>query len=368
MSTQNKPQRILQILTAMNRGGAESMVMNYYRTLDRSRYQFDFLVNREARGDFDEEIESMGGRIFRSMPIRPWTYPQYFSWLNKFFREHAGEFVAVHGHIQENSGFSLKYAKKYGVRNLVSSSHIANMGIDYKFLFRQFGKLWTNHYAVTKLACGQKAGEFLYGQRPFKILHNAIDTRQYVINEASREAVRTSVGASPDTVVIGNVARLNPQKNHQFILDVFAKVLKRQPNALLLLVGEGELESRLKNQANHLGINDKVRFMGLRSDVNDVLQAFDVFFMPSLFEGLPVSVIEAQAAGLPCVLSDAVDHQTDITGQVQFYPLTMSHEEWANRLCDAAALGKCDNTRLIENAGYDVHKNLAQLLNFYGLK
>lgn len=362
-----RPYRVLQILTAMNRGGAETMVMNHYRALDRSIIQFDFLVHRQQRGDYDDEIEALGGRIFRAPAIRPWSYLSYFHWLNKFFRTYGEKYIAVHGHIQENTGFALYFAKKYGIANRVASSHIADLGIDYKYPFRQFGKLWTNAFATDRLACGTEAGKFLYRNREFSILKNAIDTQKFLYNQSVRVEVRACLKLKENTFVIGNVARFCPQKNHEFILRTFAKFIQSKPNSHLILVGEGPLLEKNKALAIDLGISERVSFLGLRDDISDLLQAFDLFFMPSLFEGLPVSVIEAQATGLPCVLSDTIDPETDITGNVTFISLSAPTEVWVEALLNARKHERKNTASDIITAGYDVQTNLGKLLNLYGI-
>ena len=347
----------------MNRGGAETMVMNHYRAMDRSKIQFDFLVHRQERGDYDDEIEKLGGRIFRAMPIRPWSYPVYFRWLNKFFREHEGEFIAVHGHIQENSGFALRFAKKNGIKNLVASSHIADVGIDYKYVFRKFGKIWTNKYATIRTACGKEAGKFLYGRRDFHLLNNAIDTSLYKFNPKIRKCKREEFGIPEKAFVIGNVARFCPQKNHNFIIRIFAEVLKTKPAAILILIGEGPLKPAIKRLVRLYGAESNVIFAGLRSDVHEILQTFDVFLMPSLFEGLPVSVIEAQAAGLPCIISDTIDMETDITGKVQFLSLKTPITTWAKTIIASPTDNR--NCDMVSLKPYDVHENINRLINYY---
>lgn len=362
------PFRILQVLTAMNRGGAETMVMNHYRALNRDKVQFDFLVHRIEKGDYDDEIEALGGRIFRAFPIRPWSYYKYFCWLDKFFKEHEGEFLAVHGHIQENSGFALKYARKHGISNLVASSHIAELGLDLKYPFRKFGKIWTKKYATIRLACGTKAGEFLYENLNFKLFNNAIDANRYRFFPATRKLMRKQFDIADDNFVIGSVARFSPQKNHAFIIKCFVETLKLIPSARLMLVGTGVLMEDVKELTKRLEVFDKVIFTGLRADVPDLLQAFDVFLMPSVFEGLPVSVIEAQAAGLPCVLSDVIDSETDITGNLTFESLSSPLSLWAKDIADCQHIVRKDSFDAIEKNGYDIHSNITKLLSFYGLK
>ncbi len=355
--------RILQVLSVMNRGGAETMLMNYYRILDRNRYQFDFLVHRKERGSFDDEIESMGGRIYRAFPIRPWNYASYFSFLNSFFKEHASEYVAVHTHIQENGGFVLKYAAKYGIKNRLTTSHIADLGIDYKYPFRVFAKCF-NKYITTRLACGYDAGKFLYGNKSFQVFPNAINTHDFLYNPLLSETLRQQRQWT-DKFVIGNVGRLNPQKNHSFLLDIFKEIQKFNESAVLVLVGDGFLRKSLENKVKDLGLTNYVFFEGVQNNVSDYLNIFDVFVFPSLYEGLPVSIIEAQASGLKCFLSDTIDRTVDITGDITFMSLNASPKVWAEEIMKSLPYKRPNNQQKVEEAGYDVHPNIENLLNLY---
>lgn len=359
--------RVLQVVAAMNRGGTETMLMNHYRALDRAKVQFDFLVHYRSQGAYDKEIEAMGGRIFRAPSIRPWSYIQYLNWLSKFFDEHHQDYIAVHGHIQENSGFALHYAKKYGIANRLMSSHIAPMHIDYKFLFRQFAQLFSRRSATVRLACGLDAGKHLYRGKDFIVMHNAIDTDQFIFDPRKRQCLRRELGINGTDILIGHVGRFNPQKNHTFIIDVISEAIRFNNNIRLALVGSGYLLDEIRVYVANHGIEDQVLFLGSRSDVNDLLQAFDVFLMPSLYEGLPVSVIEAQAAGLPCVLSDTIDKDCDVTGNVKFLSLTQPISEWREAIVECAKMPR-ENTRdKIRQSGYDVHENLKLLLPLYGI-
>lgn len=360
--------RVLQVVSGMNRGGTETMLMNHYRALDKDRIQFDFLVHTDKECAYDAEILSLGGRIFHSIPIRPWTYFRYFRWLDKFFFEHHSEYIAVHGHIQENSGFSLYYAKKYGLQHRLMSSHIAPTGLDYKFIFREFARIYFKNSATHFLACGEDAGKHLYRNQPFMVMRNAIDTSCFSFNQNVRKKIREDLHVDNSTCLIGHVGRFNPQKNHSFIISVFDKLTKLSNNFKLALVGDGYLINDIREAVSRANLNDKVMFLGSRSDVPDLLQAFDVFFMPSLYEGLPVSVIEAQAAGVHCVLSDTIDSQCDLTGNVQFVSLDAPVDIWANTIYNSIKYKREDCRQKIIDAGYDVENNLKSLLPLYGIK
>lgn len=349
-----QPYRVLQVVTIMNRGGIETMIMNLYRKIDREQIQFDFLVHRQEEGDYDDEIKQLGGEIYQAFPIRPWKYVQYFNWLNDFFNKHH-TYIAVHSHIQENSGFVFKYASRYNIPNLICTSHTAGYGIDYKYLFRQFAKFYLNKYCTYKLACGEMAGKHLYGaSADYKIFKNAIDLDKFTFNSDIRRKIRSEFGIEKK-FVIGNVARFHPGKNHSFVIDIFHQICSTEKNATLMLVGAGEEEEQIKNKVKKLALTSKVIFTGLREDVCDLLQAFDVLLFPSLFEGIPVSIIEAQATGLPCILSNTIDPTTKITPNIEFYPLNAPISTWSDAVLSKKDFNRICCNQYIVDAGYDIN-------------
>lgn len=357
--------RVLQVVSIMNRGGAETLLMNYYRNLNRDEIQFDFLVHSYEKMDYEDEIIKLGGRIYRTAPIRPWNYCQYFKFLDKFFAEHGAEYVAVHGHIQENTGFALKYAAKYGIKNRLSHSHISVTQIDYKYPFRLYANRYLKKYVTHRLACGIDAGNYLYGKEPFDVLNNAIKFEDFHYDESKRIKIRAEFGLADSQLVIGNVARFGSQKNHTFLIDIFSQLHSQRPDSVLLLIGEGSLKSSIQKKCDDLGLTNSVKFLGLRGDVNNILQGVDVFVFPSLYEGLPVSVIEAQASGLPCLLSDTIDTTVKVTPNVEFYSLNHSAAEWANQIVKMAQNPHSDTEKCIISAGYNVTENIKKLVSYY---
>ncbi|MGM9986278.1 MAG: glycosyltransferase family 1 protein [Bacillaceae bacterium] len=358
-----EPIRVLQVVTHMNRGGLETMLMNYYRKMDRTKIQFDFMVNRQERGDYDDEIESLGGRIFRMLPIRPGNYRKYFKQLDEFFSTHK-EYQVVHAHINENSGFVLRAAKKVGIPCRIAHSHLADLHIDYKYPFRLYGRMNlkqnTNHY----FACSKQAGQWLFGaNEKVTVLNNAVDTEAFHPNEQIRQQIRTELQIE-DKLVIGHVGRFNKQKNHAFLIDIFNEVYKQNKNAVLLLIGQGTLMDDIKEKVASLGLNDAVKFLGLRSNIADMMQAMDIFLFPSLFEGLPVVLVEAQAAGLTCITSTGVTEEANITKEVMYLSLQASPKEWADAVLHANCT-KNDYTPLLIENGYDVATNMEWLRDFY---
>ncbi len=356
--------RILQVVSVMDRGGAETMIMNYYRHMDRTKVQFDFLVHYEKRGIYEDEIERLGGRVYRAFPIRPWNYGKYRRWLDEFFCVHK-EFVGVHAHILENCGFVLQAAEKSGIPIRIAHSHLAAPGLDYKYIFRQYGRYVLNKTkGIQCLACGKEAGDYLFPNREFHILSNAIDCKDFAYNTQIRDEMRNVLNLE-GKIVVGNVARFHPVKNQSYLVDIFERLHQRQPNSVLLLIGDGEELEAVKRKVSDKSLETCIHFLGVREDVNQLLQAIDVFVFPSKLEGLPVSLIEAQAAGLPCVLSDRVSEETAITDLVQFVSLDESADSWTEKIIEVSKRERKDVSEMIIQAHYDIEENARWLQRLY---
>lgn len=347
--------RILHCVNDMHRAGLETMLMNYYRNIDRTKIQFDFLTHRPYRSDYDDEIESLGGKIYYAPRLYPQNYPAYFRWMRKFFKEHP-EYKIVHSHIDTMSYLPLLAAKKAGVPIRIAHSHNTSLDRDFKYLLKQYFRLKINSVCTHRLACGEEAGKFLFGNRSFKVIPNAIDAEKFYFNEELRNKKREELGIKGEFVV-GHVGRLSYQKNHKFLIEIFKELLKKEPESLLLLVGVGEKEEELRNQVKNLGINDKVRFLGNRSDVNELYQAMDVFVMPSFFEGIPVVGVEAQFAGLPCIFSDKVPEEVKFSSKTNFISLNSSVVDWVTSIKEKMQMDRfmsnfdlCNNDYNIKSA------------------
>lgn len=357
----SEPKRVLQVVTHMNRGGLETMLMNYYRQVDRSRVQFDFLTHRDGEKDYDAEIRALGGRIYHVPPVNPFS-ASYHRALDDFFSQHP-EYRVVHSHLDCMSADVLRAAKKHGVPVRIGHGHSSSQDKDAKYLLKLLCKRGIPAQATHLFACAKEAGEWMFGGAPFRVLPNAIDAAAYRGDAAVRRDVRTELGLE-DAVVLGHVGRFSEPKNHPFLIDLFAEAVKRESKARLLLVGGGEGRSAVEEKARALGLADKVLFLGVRSDVNRLLQAVDVFVFPSLYEGLPVSLVEAQAAGLPCVISDRVPPESVLTACVERLPLGNA-AMWADGVLAAARKGRSDTYGAVCAAGFDIAQNAKWLEEFY---
>lgn len=358
-----QPIRILQVVTYMGRGGLETMLMNYYRHIDRTRVQFDFLVHRAERADYDDEIEALGGVIYRLPRLVPWS-ESYLAALNGFFAAHP-EYRVVHVHQDCLSSVILKAAEKNGVPVRIAHSHTANQDKNLKYPVKLWYRRSIPRYATALFACGKDAGDWMFRGAPYQIVNNAIDAAAYTYDPAKREAVRRQLGLT-DELAVGHVGRFSPQKNHAFLLDIFAALCKKQPKAVLLLVGGGDEMPKMRQKAQTLGIAERVRFLDVRSDVAELMQAMDVFAFPSLYEGLPVTMVEAQASGLPCLISNGVSAECILTdGLVDILPLSESAEVWAEKLLEKRDTPRVDRCAEIAAHGFDITAEAEKLQEFY---
>ena len=365
-SMTRQPIRVLNMFTIMDRGGAETMVMNYYRHIDCTKVQFDFLVHREQRGAYDDEIERMGGRIYRMCPVYPQNFSRYKRDLRTFFRAHP-EYKIIHSHMSELGYFAFREAERQGVPVRICHAHNAPHGFDAKMIVRTYFKKRMMPHLTHLLMCGEESGKWLYGEKNksrFIMLNNAIDAASYTYDLSKREELRRQLGLA-DELVIGHVGRFNPQKNHPFLLDIFAALLKKESNAVLLLVGGGEGMSKMQEKAQKLGIAEHVHFLGVRSDVADLMQAMDVFVFPSLYEGLGIALIEAQAAGLPCVVSDTIPHEAYLTDLVDSESLSAPAEKWAEKILAKRSIPRTDRRAEIAAHGFDITTEAVKLQEFY---
>ena len=361
------PIRILNLFTIMDRGGAETMVMNYYREIDKSKVQFDFLVHREKIGVYETEIKELGGKIFRMPSIRPGGFIRYYYQMRFFFREHP-EYKVLHAHMSELACIAFFAAYKEGVPVRICHAHNAPHGWDYKIPIKNCFKIAMRPYITHMFACGIEAGIWLYGknnQGQFIYMHNAIDTNTFRYDPIKRKILREKHGLS-DKLVIGHVGRFTKQKNQLYLLKIMCSLIEKNPDSILLLIGTGPLETDLRKQVKRTGLSEHVEFMGFREDVNDLLQVMDVFLMPSLYEGVSVALIEAQASGLLCVASAEQPKEVDITDQIYHLSLRRSPVEWARFILEMSCCYKReDSSASIKAAGYDIINNAKKLEHFY---
>lgn len=367
-----EPVRVLHMLHSMNRGGAETMIMNYYRHIDREKVQFDFLLTFQGKSDYEEEILALGGKIFHVTPLTLKTMGAYFKDIERFLKEHP-EYRIVHSHNSSKSVFPLRIAKKCNVPVRISHSHnmFLGNGASPKELLRKLLRTPLKKVSTHNFACSKDAAIWLYGEKYWeegkvKVLPNAIDVTKFSYSIDVRDNYRKQFNLE-DAFVVGHVGRFQEQKNHTFLLDIFAQIAKMQENAKFVLVGDGPLREEMEQKAKQLGIAKQVIFTGVREDVANLMQMMDVFVFPSLFEGLGIVLVEAQAAGLPCFTSkDVVPKEVKATEHLQFISLNESAEHWAKMVLENKDnFERKARVQEIKAAGYEIKEAAGKLERFY---
>lgn len=367
----NQPVRVLNLFTIMNRGGAETMMMNYYRKIDRTKVQFDFMVHRQERGAYDDEIEALGGRIYRMCPIYPQNIIKYRKMLNVFFDEHK-EYKIIHSHMSELGFFVFSVAQQNGIPVRICHAHNTPVFFSETFvekikrvpreiLARMIRRITTDFFA-----CSLDSGNWLFGKNKHIILmKNALDVSRFVYKKDEAAIIKKKYHWE-NKFIVGHVGRFCPQKNHQFLIDIFYEIQKERPDSILILFGEGELKEQIQHKVKNLALEDKVIFMGNRSDVCTFYQVFDAFLFPSLYEGFGNVLLEAQAAGVMSYTSkDVVPNVVCVTSLLNYIPLSYSPSEWKNIILRQGDYEKRDMTKIIQRSGYDITENASWLCDFY---
>lgn len=361
----SEPIRVLHILQRMEAGGTQALLMSIYRKIDRTKVQFDFLVEYPDEQFYDQEIKNLGGRIYYTNVRNDFNIPKFCKQLRQIFEENP-RYRIVHVHTYSIGYFCLKTAQKAGVPVRIAHSHNNETVHDSKYAFKLImQKLYTLH-ATDLFACSDEAGKYLFKNEPFQVLPNAIDSDKFIADDEVRKKIRMEFDLD-DKLVIGHVGRFHPQKNHDFLIDIFSEIKKKRADAELLLVGTGPLEDEIKKKVSDIGLDECVHFLGNRKDMNRIYQAMDVFVFPSAFEGLGIVSIEAQAAGVPVVCSTGLPPETNITPIYQQLAIDNGAEKWADTVIEIAQspMAHTNLQKYVVNAGFDVNVTAKTMENYY---
>ena len=363
-----EPARVLQVLGGTTLGGAESRIMDIYRNIDRTKIQFDFVVHNTREDYYNQEIRSLGGKIYRIPQFRFYNILSYRKAWRIFFHEHL-EFVAVHGHMTSTAAIYLPIAKENGIPITIAHARSAGTDPGLKGMLTRWMRKHLYECADYCFTCSKIAGDAVFGAKnmqsgKIQIIPNAIDISNYVYDGVVRKQIREEYGLQ-DAYVIGHVGRFHYAKNHIFLLDIFSEIYKKKEDARLLLLGEGSLLPEIQEKAVRLGIREKVIFAGNQSNVRDYYQAMDYLVFPSHFEGLPGTIVEAQAAGLRCLISDTIAEEVAVTELVKTMSLRKSAEDWADYVLGHLIYKRQQNLSALKEAGFDVKSQVTKLQNFY---
>ena len=373
--------RVLHVLGNTNLGGAESRIMDLYRHTDRNRVQFDFLVHSGEEGFYEKEIRELGGRIFRVPRFRIYNYFSYRKALKEFFQEHH-EFALVQGHMTSTAAIYLPIAKKAGVKK--TAAHARSAGVDkgLKGTMTRFLRRNLADKADYLFTCSELAGISVYGEKAVRegkaiFIPNAIDCAGFTFDPVKREKMREELGLT-DALIIGHVGRFHYAKNHEYLLRVFAELCQMgtaetgaDQNYHLILLGEGPLMEDTRKLAEELGVADRVHFLGNHKNIADYYQAMDYFVYPSRYEGMPGTIVEAQASGLPCLMSDTICREVIATELVETMSIEKEPKVWAEELQRRidALVSKQENREKyaakMAAAGFDVQAQAERMMRFY---
>lgn len=349
--------RLLCIIGSMNAGGAETFLMKMYRSIDHSNYQMDFCINVNNECFYEDEIKTLGGKIYR-IPAKSQSIKLFKNGLSDCVK--LGNYKYVLRITSSAMGFmDLKIAKKAGAEICSARSSNSNDGKSIKAKAAHIlGKLLYRKYVDVKIAPSDLAAKYTFGQKAYRlanvhILHNALDLNVYQFDKQARNNIRKEFSIGDNVKIIGHIGRFMSQKNHSFLLDVFNEIHKQNRNAVLLLVGKGELETKIKEKIKELNLEESVIFTGVRSDIPALLSAMDVFVFPSFYEGMPNTVIEAQATGLPCLISDTITKEANVTGLVRYMPLK-DPDSWAKTALSMVSELRMQTKNIMIQSGYDI--------------
>lgn len=355
--------RVLHVLNNLGTGGAESFVMNVYRNIDREKVQFDFLIRSTQNGPMLEEIQAMGGKVF-IQPAFPRHVRQNYKALDEFLKTHAREYQAIHVHANSLIYVKpLQLAMKYGIPRRIIHSHSTKSSA---LVLHRLNINRIDKWVTDRFACSEVAGEWMFPGKNYRVITNGIDLPRFAFDAQNRDEIRKKLHIE-DKTVIGHVGRFTPQKNHPFVVEVFEAYHRKNPDSVLLLVGEGEDKERIWNQVLQKGLFDDVIFTGAVSDVWKYLSAMDAFLFPSLWEGFPVTLVETQVNGLPVLVSDKVTKTTKLSENVFFLDVNLSPDKWSKKISEISRKpgGGGISPQLLQ---YDIKRVALDLQIFYSGK
>lgn len=373
MNYENTPLRVLHITEMLSAAGIESFIMNMYRHIDRSKIQFDFLILRDQKEFYDDEIRSLGGRKYcvhsskKNTLLRIWDESKQ---IEEFLKKHKYHIVHIHYTTPLRAPYLLA-AKRVGIPVRIYHAHSAVVSgkSKLKLLIYNYYRNKIEKWGTDWFACSQAAAEWIFPDKLLKsgnvkVVYNGIDTVRFQYSENKRNKIRNELKLGESFTII-HTGRFIEQKNQMFILDIFKKLLVKCPDAKLLLLGTGDLLDKTKEHAATLNILENVQFLGVKSNVEEYLCAADCYIMPSLYEGLPVAAVEAQCAGLPCILSKNITNEVNLGKKVSFVSLSAPISEWCDKILEYRNVTRMDGSRDVVACGYGIQYGAEKLQKFY---
>lgn len=359
--------RILQMIGSLDVGGSQMMIINLYKKINRDEMQFDFIIDHKEQLYFEKEIKQLGGKVFYIPSIKSEKITNVRQKWENFLKKHP-EYKILHSHVRSYASVYIPIARKYGLKTIIHS-HSTSNGKGISAIVKRIMQYPLRFQADYFFSCSKEAGEWLFGKKvvngeKYHMLQNAIDVQKYMYDENQRKKSRVELKIEDNTIVFMHIGRLHEAKNHFFLLEVFAEYQKKYKNSVLVIVGDGELRNGIENKIQSMNLNSNVKMLGARKDVPNLLQAADCFLFPSKWEGLPVTVVEAQAAGLPCLVSDTVTRDVNVSELVKNLSIKNGIEPWINAM-ENLKFDRKDVSEDIRMAGFDIEESAKWLSDFY---
>lgn len=360
--------RILQITATMGMGGIENFLMNIYRNVDRNKIQFDFVVNDGPEEYFEKEIKELGGNIYKLSSLRKGGHFRYKKQLRELLKKN--NYKIVHSHYNAMSGIILAECKKQNIEHRIAHSHTAPVKT-FRYVgligkYKKYSKNLINKVATKKFACSSSAGEWLYDNNNFEILKNGIPSKKYYYNQEKYKKIRDNLNIQKNEIVVGHVGSFSLPKNHSFIIKIFKELVNKNSKYKLVLIGEGEFKKNIEKEIKEQGLENNVILLGLRNDVKELLQGFDLFLFPSLFEGLPVTLVEAQASGLKCFISNTITDEIDLDCKlIEKISLNKTPLEWANFIDENKVYQRRNTEEEMNRSGYNLELSIKNIEEIY---
>ncbi len=354
--------RILYFGYSSTAGGIESFCRNI---INNSEFPIDIATISNGKLPYQEEFIKKGCKIFRITP-RSKSHIKHCMDIIKLLKEHP-EYKIIHCHILSCTTIEPAIIAKFMGKKVILHSHSSNSTIHSNYLVKFVHKVlsfWAQHVKILRFACSEKAGDFMFKNSVYTVFKNGIDTQCFLFNKADRDEIRNELDFSQDTKVYIHIGRYSKTKNHPFLVEIFEEILKKDSNARLLLVGEGELEEEIRTLVKQKGLEKEIIFMGVRKDINKLYSCADVFLLPSLYEGLPFVLVEAQYEGLPCLVSDSVSYESKISPCIEFLSLTESPKKWAEKAMECASQKRYEGQEHIETS-YDIESTVNEITSVY---
>ena len=355
--------KVLHVVGKMHRAGMETLIMNIYRNIDRHTLQFDFCVHYPEKGNYDSEIMGLGGKIYYMPKVQYSNIIELKTAIKNFLKDH-NDYIAIHVHYSCIGFLYFKYGNANGIKNLIYHAHNSGREKGIKANIRYIMEQYSIKYANIFFACSDLAGQYNYHGKNYIMLNNGVDTDKFKYNEHVRNEYKKKMDLENNKSCL-HIGRFDIQKNHSFLINFFNDLYKIDNNYILLLLGDGPMREEIQNKVDAMDCRKNIRFLGSRNDINNLLSVSDIFLLPSLYEGLPLTLIEAQASGIKCIISNTITKEANLINENVKYLSIKNKKIWINEIINTINYKRIDTSEIVRKKGFDNHDIANNMYNFY---